>query len=257
MEGIVRSVFDRYDRNRNGVFEKEEWSGFRTDPSAADKDRDGKITRDEMVAWLGSRFGGGRGGGDSGDRQYYSSRDGSDGSDGEEAPRSYRFRSATERMAEGLPDWFSRNDLNADGQIAMAEFSASWSDSVVSDYHSFDLNHDGFITQRECLAAAENGVIRGSTVSTPSSTASNSRASSASSPASTSSAPVASGSGNIQVDPRYLNYYRGLVKKHDGNGDGVLTENEWKTMSRDYSTADTDGNGQITAEELTIWSTKK
>ena len=61
----------------------------------------------------------------------------------------------------------------------------------------------------------------------------------------------------MQVDPKYLKYYQGLVRKYDKNGDGMLAPDECQSMTNDPRPADTDGNGLITAEELTIWSTKR
>ena len=57
--------------------------------------------------------------------------------------KSYRALTATERLPKDLPEWFARNDANADGQVAMAEFSASWSNSTADEFAQFDLNRDG------------------------------------------------------------------------------------------------------------------
>jgi Ca2+-binding EF-hand superfamily protein len=279
MAGMIDRVFSMYDRNRNGVFEKDEWGNFRSDPSAADTNRDGKITRDEMSKWLASRFQGfggdrGRGGDDrgrggderEGGRSYFSSRGDSrdDSSRREDADddgrKTYRFLAAAERLQEGLPDWFARNDADADGQVAMAEFSASWSAAVVNDFANFDTNRDGYITQDECLTAVENGAVRGSAVSAPSpsvasSATSTTSVSSVSTTNSTSSTPAAEAPNG--VDPRFFRYYQGLLKKYDTNSDGVLTQNEWQVMSRDPSAADTNGDARITVEELAIWATKR
>ena len=48
MSGFMDSMFQRYDRNKSGSLEKDEWKSFRSDPSAADKNRDGKITKTEF-----------------------------------------------------------------------------------------------------------------------------------------------------------------------------------------------------------------
>ena len=88
--GITRMTFGRYDRNGNNVLEREEWSGSRMDLSPADADKDNRITREELGAWLATRFrgfGGDRGGGrsffgwgrrrgdgDSGEQNFYSAR---------------------------------------------------------------------------------------------------------------------------------------------------------------------------------------
>jgi hypothetical protein len=47
------------------------------------------------------------------------------------------------------------------------------------------------------------------------------------------------------------------MKRYDTNGDGVLTEPEWKNMSSDPRAADKDGNGQITVQEYAAWRTKR
>lgn len=59
------------------------------------------------------------------------------------------------------------------------------------------------------------------------------------------------------LDRRYLQYYSRLLTKYDTNGDGKLNAEEWATMSKDPSAADTDEDGLITVEELTKWSLKK
>jgi Ca2+-binding EF-hand superfamily protein len=62
-----------------------------------------------------------------------------------------RFRTARERLPDGLPDWFRQKDLNGDGQITMAEFSREWTPEIAAEFERFDLNHDGIITAAECL----------------------------------------------------------------------------------------------------------
>ena len=51
----------------------------------------------------------------------------------------------SERLPKDLPPWFATLDSNVDGQIAMSEFSDSWSDSVARNFAQFDLNGDGFV----------------------------------------------------------------------------------------------------------------
>jgi Ca2+-binding EF-hand superfamily protein len=173
---MVEMIFGRYDRNGNGVLEKDEWGSFQSDPSGYDTNRDGKITREEFAAAMASRFGGR--GGEGGGGGWYSRRDGGDeqvgarsGGNGEKASgtasssskKSYRLRTAAERMAalKDLPDWFSRADEDGDGQVRMSEYSSSWSDSVVADFAQFDLNKDGIVTPAECLKATESGAVQG------------------------------------------------------------------------------------------------
>jgi hypothetical protein len=57
---------------------------------------------------------------------------------------------------------------------------------------------------------------------------------------------------NVKVDPKTLKYVNGLVQKYDTNRDGVLTKDEWSSMSKSPEKADTDGDGKITPLELAI-----
>jgi hypothetical protein len=61
----------------------------------------------------------------------------------------------------------------------------------------------------------------------------------------------------LNLDERYLAYYTKIVHKYDQDGDGKLNADEWGTMSKDPSAADTNANGFITPEELTLWSRKR
>ena len=154
--GFADMMMRRYDRDGNGVLEKSqgEWEGVRGDPNEIDKNRDGRIDRNEMVARVAAYMGGNRGeggdrGGDRGsDRGAVEATPASD-----DGRKSYRFLSATERLPEGLPDWFKDRDRNHDGQVSMAEYSSDWSDSKAREYLRYDLNDDGMITSDECLGA--------------------------------------------------------------------------------------------------------
>jgi len=67
--------------------------------------------------------------------------------------RIYRFKTAHERLPSGIPGWFRERDLNRDGQAAMSEYSLEWTDSRLAEFDELDLNGDGIITPKECLAA--------------------------------------------------------------------------------------------------------
>jgi len=69
---------------------------------------------------------------------------------------SYRFKTPTERLPKGMPEWFARLDINADGQISMAEFTSDWSVQQVAEFRSWDHNGDGIITPNECLAGQQS-----------------------------------------------------------------------------------------------------
>lgn len=153
MRGFADSMFTRYDRNQNGVLDKEEWENSRF-AQGADANNDGKVTKDELIARM-AEFSGrrspdsDRGSGDS-DKSHDSGASDSGNSNGR---KSYRFRRAPELLPPGLPDWFARYDVNGDGQVAMVEYSTSWSDDEVRRFEHYDLNRDGLITPRECLDA--------------------------------------------------------------------------------------------------------
>ena len=68
---------------------------------------------------------------------------------------SYRFRTAADRLPAGLPGWFKSKDANGDGQVAMNEYSRSWSKSSVADFRRYDLNDDGVVTSKEAAATSK------------------------------------------------------------------------------------------------------
>jgi hypothetical protein len=55
------------------------------------------------------------------------------------------------------------------------------------------------------------------------------------------------------IDSRYLDYAKKLIAKYDTSGDGRLTKDEWSSMSKDPSAADTDGDGKIDDAEYARW----
>jgi hypothetical protein len=70
----------------------------------------------------------------------------------EDSRRSYRFKTAYERLPEDLPDWFLNMDVDRDGQVEMAEYSSTWTTALVAEFLRHDLNRDGLITARESMA---------------------------------------------------------------------------------------------------------
>jgi hypothetical protein len=54
-----------------------------------------------------------------------------------------------------------------------------------------------------------------------------------------------------------LAFSRQIVAKSDKNGDGVLTKDEWESMSKNPSAADADGDGKITPEEHAKWNSSR
>lgn len=145
-EGMMK----QYDKNKDGMLQKDEWSEMRGDPAASDTNKDSVLTLDELTARM-ANYSTGRS--DSqGDPRDRSGRSG-DSSKSDDATKTYRMLSATERLPKGLPDWFTRNDADGDGQILMAEYTAAWSEAMALEFARIDANGDGVITPAECLAA--------------------------------------------------------------------------------------------------------
>ncbi len=157
----------QYDKNHNGKLEKDEWTDRWGDFKEADRNRDGVVKPDELSHRLAeysrsrssqyrSMSGRSYGSRSSDSGSSGSSRSGS-GSDDSGDRKSYRFRTPTERLPEGLPDWFASKDANADGQVAMVEFESPgyWTATAAAQFARHDLNNDGFITAGECLRALE------------------------------------------------------------------------------------------------------
>ena len=289
---IVEFMFSRYDTNGDGAIRGDELGNVRGDPTQYDKNKDKKITKEEMVAYMQERMSGaggprgddggrGRGGpfgsrgGDSGGggrSGFFTRRDDSSGgnssSTSSEPLEVRRFLTPAERLEEQeveLDDWFHRDDANADGQVVMAEFARDWDGSTLGDFNQWDVNRDGVITPDEFLAAKEKGAVRGSSSggyssSSYASSRSDSRDRRSRRPTSTGSASGASSSGGGSTSsssggaaPTYVKYAVGVIKKYDTNGDGMLSADEWKSMSKDPSSADTDGNGKITPDEYAVF----
>ncbi len=179
-EGLLR----RYDSNRSGRLEREEWSQIRGDPQEIDRNRDGVITLDELaarVASFGERRDGpagppgmpggpfsapggpfgppggpppGTGGGSSASGATSGSSP-SSSSAPSGGSKFVRFKRPHERLPSGLPSWFIEKDKDEDGQILMSEFTTDWSDSRVAEFLRYDLNNDGMITPDEVLKAPQ------------------------------------------------------------------------------------------------------
>ena len=173
-EGLLK----QYDTNKDGILQRDEWSKMRSESQKADRDGNGLITKDELAAQLadyskgrssgssGSSTGGSSssgssssGSGSSGSGYSYGSRPsvGGPASGGVKSGtvKTYRFLAPAERLPAGLPDWFTRNDGNGDGQISMAEFSTSWDDQRAAEFTRWDRNGDGLVTPKEAIGSGK------------------------------------------------------------------------------------------------------
>ena len=138
----AEALLRQYDANRSGALEQDEWRQMRGDPGSGDRNGDRVLTVDELA----QRF---AGGGDRRDGDREERRRGNDERGTER--RANRALTAAERLPKGIPDWFTRKDANADGQVAMAEYGTSWSDSELAEFQKWDGDNDGYITPDECV----------------------------------------------------------------------------------------------------------
>ena len=169
-------MIKQYDANNDGLLQRDEWSQLKSERQKADTDNNGVITKEELtrnlIDYSRSKSGGSS---SSGSSSYVSASSGSSGGTSSGTPsggsrtgssrsygnsggstsggprKTYRFLAPVERLPKGLPDWFTRSDADGDGQIAMAEFSASWNDAKASEFAGWDRNGDGLITPKEAL----------------------------------------------------------------------------------------------------------
>ena len=245
---IVDYALDRYDRNKNGRLDRDEWGSMRTNPADADTDHNNTITREEYTRWTAKRYAGSSWGG-WGSRRTESKN--SDRSKRDSERRIYSYVAPHDRLPRGLDAWFIDADANRDGQVAMAEFATSFDAAVVKNFREFDLNNDGIITPQEFLAADKDGAkFEGGSrrSSTPPLVAK-------SSPPTASPQPKPASSAPVKISPTHQAIYRKLFDKFDTNRDGALVEEEWSKMSRPPK--DADGNGRITLGEFISWSTRR
>jgi hypothetical protein len=154
LEATIRThaeaMIKQNDKDHSGALERDkgEWEGVR-DAKAIDKDRNNIITLEEMTAFQLAQNGG------------KPAKKADPAAKPAAAPvqpdplvksvKTYRVLSPIERLPEGLPDWFARDDANGDGQVSMSEFTHDWTPTKAAEFTRYDLNGDGIITTDECL----------------------------------------------------------------------------------------------------------
>jgi Ca2+-binding EF-hand superfamily protein len=266
----AEEVLRRYDRNNDGSVSGDEissrWAG---NPLDFDRNGDKKLTLNELAIRAARRRV------VENSPQVRSIREGDRERERQERERREKAAKPAEpvdlykgrksylakapKLPEGLPGWFATRDQNMDFQVAMSEYSDSWSNEIVEEFMKFDTNGDGVITAEECVKAVEAGVSATNAVA--SSEASSSRPSSAvptaAVPPSTSGMPAATSTPSklpVVADEKVRAMAEKIVKRNDTNGDGALTANEWSKMLFDIKPADTDQDGRITIPEYAAWT---
>jgi len=115
---LAASIVERFDLNKNGLLEPREMASVGIEIVNADFNRDGRVDRNELGDFLFQEM----------------ERQGND-------------------LSEQLPTWFFEQDLNADGQIEMAEFTSVWTVEKADEFAAYDTNGDGIITADEILSS--------------------------------------------------------------------------------------------------------
>ncbi|MCE9525032.1 MAG: hypothetical protein K8R36_03145 [Planctomycetales bacterium] len=152
-EGLLK----QFDKSKDGMLQRDEWKEMKTEHQGADTDGDGVITLNELTNRVSAYSNGGASSSplSSSGGSSYGGKYGKGSGDKTAAlgpKKSYRFLTPTERLPKGMPDWFIKNDADGDGQIMMAEYSTSWTDSTAAEFAKLDLDGDGIITPKECLS---------------------------------------------------------------------------------------------------------
>jgi len=185
MSTYAKSLVKQYDKNENMMLDADERGELKGKAAAADLNKDNVITVDELVSHLSASApattsSGGNAALSEASSVFDSSRrerdqraddrrseeptddamakriftalpakaTGAANATGQER-NSSRFLPAKERLPSGLPSWFQSRDKNGDGQVAMSEYSRSWSARMVDEYRRYDRNDDGIITAKE------------------------------------------------------------------------------------------------------------
>jgi Ca2+-binding EF-hand superfamily protein len=171
----AKGLLNQHDANKNGVLDKDEWKSLSEKYHSADTNKDNVITNDELTVKLialsssstasssppsSSTASSSPASGGPPQKRSWWNKDNKPADKNDKTAdtrKSYRVLTATERLPKGLPDWFARNDSDADGQVMMSEYLSEKSDSKASDFAKYDLNGDGVITPQECLEVEGKG----------------------------------------------------------------------------------------------------
>ncbi len=255
-EQEAASRMRNFDKNKDGVLTKDELtSQLAGNPMDFDRNRDGKLTPQELavryaVRREGTELAKAKKGKEGGDKSIKQDRKETVNPDLFNGRNSYRAE-GRRSTPEGLPGFFADRDANRDGQISMAEFATEWSDEVVAEFFTSDLNRDGVITSSEALQAVEGGDARTTAVAT---TKPNSRS------ICRRKSPMTENATNQRVHPtdgkidsKIVKVSERIIERNDTNKDGVLTASEWKEMLMSPAKADSNRDGKITVDEYAQW----
>ncbi len=249
----------QYDRNNDQHLDENELKEGRwaDSPMQYDKNRDGKLSRQELATRYarrrlasGSTPDASKKMDEMNNKRNRDNReivdDKKDKSNPYEKRASFRMTDADGKTPPpaGLPEWFTRNDVNSDNQVSMAELNKKWTQDSIQDFLRFDTNEDGLITAKECLAGVKKGHIFGAGGSAPATTSIAAVASNATVPSTKPNSAPAADSKAAEMRA----WLADKMKKDDKDGNGFLSPEEVKDAAK-FTELDTNKDGRIDLDE--------
>lgn len=141
MANYVQDILRRYDSNNNGAIDGDEKSNMRSAPSeSADADKNGSLSRDELISFYGGGY------------KEQSSSDDSEPSKPEATTTESRSESSDsdrERRRESRRESSRSSNLSGDRPIKMHEFTKTWTEEKLAEFRRLDANGDGVISVEE------------------------------------------------------------------------------------------------------------
>lgn len=141
-ESYVNGLFKNYDKNNDGVLDKDEIEEMRRKPDMkADADGDKKISKNELIDSYLEKAGHKTG-------KKSASRSSASSSRSKSNSRSKPSSS----VASGSPGSrapLTSKDKNKNGQIEMSEYESNWTTKKIEEFHKKDKNNDLVITREE------------------------------------------------------------------------------------------------------------
>ena len=143
-ERYANSLVKQYDTDKDGKLSSEETKKMRRPPAGADANKDGVITKDELIGSLSgeNKKAGGK-------ESKSDSKQAAKSSTKSKYSRDRGGKRGTRNSSTGTSSSFDKLDANTDKQIQMHEFSEKWSEELVQEFYEKDANGDGVITIRE------------------------------------------------------------------------------------------------------------
>jgi Ca2+-binding EF-hand superfamily protein len=154
---LAEQRFRFYDKNNDGLLSPDEMpEALRNEREKWDTNKDGFIDLNEFKAYFRSRF---EQRGNGGDTIVFNNQDQSSimqlpvQEQETDVKRPVVFRAG--HLPPGLPDWFTKLDIDNDGQIGLYEWVKGG--KPINEFREMDYNDDGFLTAEEVLRFMRGG----------------------------------------------------------------------------------------------------